>query len=58
VLALLASALTKNVAIISVGVFLGGIWGLVDGILALVDTRMQRTLHDRICGTRVILLNN
>jgi len=58
VLALLAGALTKNVAIISVGVFLGGIWGLVDGILALVDTRVQRTLHDRICGTRVILLNS
>ncbi|MGC8625795.1 MAG: hypothetical protein ACP5VQ_11115 [Phycisphaerae bacterium] len=29
-------------------------WGLTDIILGLVDTRMQRTLHDRICGTRVI----
>ena len=58
VLALVAGVVTKNVAIISVGVFLGGTWGLVDCILALVDTRMQRTLHDRICGTRVILLNS
>ena len=30
------------------------VWGLTDIILGLADTRMQRTLHDRICGTRVI----
>ena len=58
VLALLAGLLTKNVSIIAAGVFLGGTWGLADCILALVDTRMQRSLHDRICGTRVIRLNS
>ncbi len=29
-------------------------WILADMICALVDTRAQRSLHDRICGTRVI----
>jgi uncharacterized RDD family membrane protein YckC len=33
------------------------VWGLTDIIMALVDTRMQRSLHDRICGTRVIREN-
>ncbi len=31
------------------------IWMLADALTALFDTRMQRSLHDRICGTRVIL---
>ncbi len=30
------------------------IWVLADALVALFDTRMQRSLHDRICGTRVI----
>ncbi|MGC8625796.1 MAG: RDD family protein [Phycisphaerae bacterium] len=30
------------------------IWGLLDIICAVFDTRTQRSLHDRICGTRVI----
>ena len=34
------------------------IWGLLDIICAVFDTRTQRSLHDRICGTRVIRLNN
>jgi uncharacterized RDD family membrane protein YckC len=29
-------------------------WGLADVIFALVDTSKQRSLHDRIAGTRVI----
>ncbi len=31
------------------------IWVLADALTALFDTRMQRSLHDRISGTRVIL---
>ena len=30
------------------------IWMLADALVALLDTRAQRSLHDRICGTRVI----
>ena len=30
------------------------VWVLADALVALFDTRMQRSLHDRICGTRVI----
>ena len=32
-------------------------WIVADVVCALVDTRMQRSLHDRIAGTRVIWLN-
>ncbi len=32
-------------------------WVLADALAALFDTRMQRSLHDRICGTRVISEN-
>ncbi len=32
-------------------------WVLADALTALFDTRMQRSLHDRICGTRVIREN-
>ncbi len=31
-------------------------WILADIIMALVDTRMQRSLHDRVAGTRVVYL--
>ena len=31
-------------------------WMLADIIMALVDTRMQRSLHDRVAGTRVVYL--
>ncbi len=31
-------------------------WFLTEIILGLTDTQMQRTLHDRIAGTRVIYL--
>ena len=55
--ALLLGAVMKNSQIALVGSFLAGAWPLADGIAALVDTRMQRTLHDRICGTRVIRIN-
>ena len=46
-------------ASVLIGVFglFGFIWLLADYICALVDTRMQRSLHDRIAGTRVIWLN-
>jgi uncharacterized RDD family membrane protein YckC len=32
-------------------------WGLIDVIMALVDRQMQRSLHDRIAGTRVVEKN-
>ena len=32
-------------------------WIVADAAGGITDTRMQRTLHDRICGTRVIWLN-
>lgn len=32
------------------------LWSLVEIILLLSDSRMQRALHDRLAGTRVILL--
>ena len=57
VLALLIGLLSKNMAIIGWGSGLAAIWGLTDCIMALADTHMQRSLHDRICGTRVIWLN-
>ncbi len=57
-LAMLIALLAKNMTLIAAGVSLGYIWVLADCILALVDTRMQRSLHDRICGTRVVCLNS
>ncbi len=32
-------------------------WSLCDGLVLLGDTRLQRSLHDRICRTRVIQEN-
>ncbi|MGC9260722.1 MAG: RDD family protein [Phycisphaerae bacterium] len=45
-----------EIAMISAGltIMLAWVWVLVDGLFALFDTRTQRSLHDRICGTRVI----
>ena len=58
VMASLFGLFLHSVALISLGGFAAGLWGLTDAIMALVDTRMQRSLHDRICGTRVIYLNS
>ncbi len=57
VLTLLIGLLSKNIALIGWGSGLAGVWELTDCIMALADTRMQRSLHDRICRTRVIWLN-
>lgn len=57
VLATVLGLLTHSAAIIGFGSFAAAVWWLTDVILALVDTRMQRSLHDRICGTRVIQFN-
>ena len=48
-----------EIAMISAGltIVLAWVWVLVDGLFALFDTRTQRSLHDRICGTRVIRVN-
>ena len=54
---LILGAVIKQPQLILGGSLLAGIWALADGIAALVDTRMQRTLHDRICGTRVIVIH-
>lgn len=35
-----------------------GLWGLTDTLLALFDRSMQRSLHDRIAGTRVVEKDN
>jgi uncharacterized RDD family membrane protein YckC len=39
---------------VSVASLIAGLWGLIDIILALVDREGQRSLHDRIAGTRVV----
>ena len=46
--------LTGNSSLFNWGIFVSWIWFLLDGVAALADTRMQRSLHDRISGTRVI----
>ena len=43
-----------SVTVLSLGLLLSAIWRLTDILYALADTRTQRSLHDRICGTRVI----
>jgi uncharacterized RDD family membrane protein YckC len=45
-----------GVALMAANVIVG-VYGLTDVIFALVDQNMQRALHDRIAGTRVIQLN-
>jgi uncharacterized RDD family membrane protein YckC len=40
----------------AVGTIIVGIYGLANIITALVDTREQRALHDRIAGTRVVMI--
>ncbi len=58
VMASFLGVLLHNLALISMGLLAAAVWGFTDVIMALVDTRMQRSLHDRICGTRVIYLNS
>ena len=53
-LATFAGLLTGNKSLFTWGVCVSWVWFLLDGVVALADTRMQRSLHDRICGTRVI----
>ena len=53
-LATFAGLLTGNKSLFTWGVCVSWVWFLLDGVMALADTRMQRSLHDRICGTRVI----
>ncbi len=43
-----------NSVIVLGGLILGLVWIATDNICALADARLQRSLHDRICGTRVI----
>ncbi len=43
-----------NSVIVLSGLILGLVWIATDNICALADARLQRSLHDRICGTRVI----
>ncbi len=49
--------LTGHKSLFNLGIFVSWVWLLLDGLVALADTRMQRSLHDRICGTRVIREN-
>ena len=50
----LLAMLTSDRAIYDIGLLLSYVWMLFDGVFALIDSRTQRSLHDRICGTRVI----
>jgi len=46
--------------LITVSQFFGiviGIYGLTNVILALIDSKSQRALHDRLTGTRVIIVD-
>ena len=43
-----------NSVIVLSGLVLGLVWIATDNICALADAQLQRSLHDRICGTRVI----
>ena len=49
--------LAGHAPLANLGIFLSWAWMLLDSVLALADTRTQRSLHDRICGTRVIREN-
>jgi uncharacterized RDD family membrane protein YckC len=51
------AALFGNALTLGIAALLVAAWALTDIILGLVDTQFQRTLHDRICGTRVIQFN-
>ncbi len=53
-IATIIAVLTHNLIIIEVGLCASGGWFLADVIFALTDARTQRSLHDRICATRVI----
>ena len=48
---------TQSMAAFRVFYFLAVAWALLDVICLLVDVRTQRALHDRLAGTRVILLS-
>jgi uncharacterized RDD family membrane protein YckC len=50
--------LAGHAPLANLGIFLSWAWMLLDSILALIDTRKQRSLHDRICGTRVVRENS
>ena len=52
---LLPESATGRLNVLAELVFM--LWTLADIALALADTPMQRSLHDRICGTRVIREN-
>jgi uncharacterized RDD family membrane protein YckC len=45
---------TGSAALVSLTAMLVGAWGLINAVAALVDRSRQRTLHDRIAGTRVV----
>jgi uncharacterized RDD family membrane protein YckC len=49
--------LTGSVGLIGITSLIVGIWGFSNAVACLVDRKFQRTLHDRISGTRVIQLN-
>ncbi len=47
---------TTTIQIFPIFYLLSLLWWLADIICLIADTRMQRALHDRLAGTRVILL--
>jgi uncharacterized RDD family membrane protein YckC len=47
--------LLGSVALVGIASLIVGLWFLTDVIMALVDTDKQRSLHDRIAGTRVVV---
>ncbi|GJM24078.1 MAG: hypothetical protein DHS20C16_04930 [Phycisphaerae bacterium] len=58
-ISLLAIASTSNALLAVVGIFaiLNGIYYLVNALAALLDKGKQRAIHDRLAGTRVIMVD-
>lgn len=51
---ILASIFTRNAQAIETATIFSWVWILLTILLALVDRKMQRPIHDRVAGTRVI----
>lgn len=51
------AALAGIPVLVAVAGLIVGVWGLCNTLFALFDRNMQRALHDRIAGTRVVEKN-
>jgi uncharacterized RDD family membrane protein YckC len=48
------AAISAQAMVVNVAAIIVGVWGLADTLFALFDRIQQRSLHDRVAGTRVI----